>query len=106
MKMVNLKAEPREDLCCPMPMEQYGYGLRVYLDCDACEKLGITKALRAGTEVTLQARAIVVSSTESIEGDRDEKEGTDISLSLQITDMGLNVGTVRRDAAAELYGKD
>jgi len=104
MKMVNLKAEGGEDYCCPMPMEQYGYGLRIYLDAEACEKLGITKAVRAGAQVTLQAKAVVVSSTESIDADRDTS-GNEVSLSLQITDMGLQVGQVLRNAAYALYGK-
>jgi len=105
MKMVNLKAEPHDDMCCAMPMEQYGYGLRLYLNEEACEKLGIAKALRAGTEVTLSCNALVASATESLERPGDHK-GSGVSLSLQITDMGLDVGSVRRDAAAELYGKD
>lgn len=87
-----------------MPMERYGYGLRIYLDCDACEALGIGKALRAGTQVKIQATAVVVSSTESLESDGDDA-GNDISLSLQITDMGLEAGAVLRNAAAVLYGE-
>ena len=103
MKLVNLKSSAEEGCCSPMPMERYGYGLRIYLCDDDCEKLGITKAMRAGTEVTLQAKAIVVSATESLEADGDDK-GNDISVSLQITDMGLSVGGVLRNAAATLYG--
>jgi hypothetical protein len=102
MKMVNLKAESGEVLN-PMPAEGYGYGLRIYLDDEACEKLGITKAVRAGAQVTLQAKAIVVSSTESLDNDNDG--GTnEVCLSLQITDMGLQVGQVLRNAAQALYG--
>ena len=103
MKLVSLKNAGDESLCCAMPMENYGYGLRIYLNEEACEALGITKALRAGTQVTLQAKAIVVSSTESVESDADDK-GNDISLSLQITDMGLEAGGVLRNAAEVLYG--
>lgn len=100
MKMVNLKSDPHEQLCCSMPMEQYGYGLRIYLCEEDCEKLGITKALRAGTEVA-------ISATESLERpEAGETKGNGINLSLQITDLGVNAAGVRRDAAAELYGKD
>ena len=77
----------------------------IYLCEDDCEKLGITKGLRAGTKVTLQASAIIVSSTESVESDGDDA-GNDISLSLQITDLGLQPQGVVRNAAAELYGAD
>ena len=82
---------------------KYGYGLTLHLDEDQCESLGITKALKAGTQVTLQATAVVTSSTESLERDGDDK-GTDVSLSLQIIDLGLSSGGILKDAAKQLYG--
>lgn len=101
MKLVSLK-NARDDSCmASMPVEQYGYGLRLYLGDDECEALGIVKALAAGTQVTISAKAIVVSSTQSIDGDDMD---TDVSLSLQITDMGLESGGVLRNAAQVLYG--
>jgi hypothetical protein len=103
MKLVALKNASDDSCCIAMPREQYGYGLRIYLDDDQCEALGITKALRAGTQVTISAKAIVTSATESVESDGDDA-GPDISLSLQITDMGLTVGSVLRNAADVLYG--
>lgn len=103
MKLVSLKnASDQSSLDC-MPMDKYGYGLRLYIDDDQAELLGITKALRAGTQVTISAKAIVVSSTESIEDDGDDA-GNDVSLSLQITDMGIEAGGVLRNAAQVLYG--
>lgn len=103
MKLVSLKNVADDDCCAYMPMEKYGYGLRIYVDEDQCDALGITKALRAGTQVTISAKAIVVSSTESVESDGDDA-GNDVSLSLQITDMGLEAGGVLRNAAEVLYG--
>lgn len=103
MKLVSLKNVSDDSDYASMPREQYGYGLRIYLDDDQCEALGITKALRAGTQVKIQATAIVCSSTESVEDDGDDA-GPDVSLSLQITDMGLEAGTVLRNAAEVLYG--
>lgn len=105
MKLVSMKREDAaEDLaCCAMPMERYGYGLRLYLDGDACEALGITKALHVGTELTLQAKAVVTQASEMLEGG---SEGNDISLSVQITDMGVNVSGVMRNAGALLYGSE
>jgi hypothetical protein len=104
MKLVNLKNDADDTTCCAMPMEQYGYGLRLYLDDDACEKLGITKPLAVGTQVVLQAKAIVVSSTASIDSDGDG--GQDVCLSLQLTDLGLEASGVLRNAAQVLYGGD
>ncbi len=83
--------------------EKYGYGLALYLDEDQCESLGIAKALEAGTQVTLQAIALVTSATESLERDGDDK-GTDVSVSLQITELGLTTGSVLKNAAKLLYG--
>lgn len=103
MQLVSLKNASDRSTCDVMPREQYGYGLRICLDDDQCEALGIKEAIKAGTQITIEARAIVVSATESIEDDGDDK-GNDIQLSLQITDMGLTIGTVRRDAAETLYG--
>lgn len=103
MKLISLKNTDDRDTVSAMPRDQYGYGLRILLDDDQCEALGITKALRAGTQVTLSAKAIVVSSTESVEDDGDSA-GNDISLSLQITDLGIEAGSVLRNAAQILYG--
>ena len=102
MKLTNLKTELGETDC--MPQAAYPYGLRLYLNCEQCEALGITKALAAGTSVTLQAKAIVVRSTQELETEADEA-GPDISLELQITDLGLESGKVLTNAAALLYPK-
>jgi hypothetical protein len=101
MKTVNLKNDSDESCCEPMPMNNYGYGLRLYLNSDTCEKLGITKPIKAGARVEVRASAIVVQSSETVDNDESP---TDVSLSLQITDMGLEAGAVVRDAAKLLYG--
>lgn len=103
MKLISMKKEStgnNEPLyCCS---SKFGYGLTLYLDEDQCETLGISKALKAGTQITLQALAIVTSATESLERDGDDK-GTDVSISLQITDLGINAGSVVKNAANLLY---
>lgn len=106
MSLTSMKRTDEDDglSCCPQyKPDNYPYGLNIYLDEGQCEKLGISKALKAGTEVMITARAIVVSSTESLERDGDDP-GNDVSMSLQITDMGVKAGVVVRDAAAALYG--
>lgn len=101
MKLINMKSDPEstEVYGC----NQYGYGLTLCLNEDQCEALGISKALKAGTQVTLQANAIVTSATESLERDGDDK-GTDVNLSLQITELGLTTNGTLRNAANLLYG--
>jgi hypothetical protein len=59
--------------------------------------------MKAGTQVTLQAVAIVTSASESLGCDGDDK-GTDVSVSLQITELGLATSGVLKNAAQLLYG--
>ena len=82
---------------------KFGWGLSINLNEDQCEALGITKAMRAGTKVGLQAIGIVVSATESVERDGDDA-GPDISLSIQITDLGVQAQGKVSNAAAILFG--
>lgn len=105
MKLVSMKRESGDSDCCDYgcgPSANYGYGLQLYLDSDQCEALGIDKALAAGTKVTLQAMAIVTSATDSVSRD----DGRDISLSIQITDLGIKEEGRLSNASAILYGKD
>lgn len=81
---------------------KYPYGLCLHLCSDDCEKLGIDKALKAGTQITLSANAIVTSSRESLESG----ESNDISLDLQIIEMSVTPKGVLKDAASVLYGDD
>jgi hypothetical protein len=104
MKLINMKKEPDDngdDACCSP--SKFGYGLTLQLDEDQCEKLGIAKALNAGTQLTLQAIAVVISATESLERDGDDS-GPDVSVSLQITELGLTTSGVLKSAAKLLYG--
>jgi hypothetical protein len=104
MKLVNLKNTADADTCAPMGAAPYGYGLRIYLDAEQCEALGITKAVKAGSAVRISAQAIVVRTSESVEADPDGSN--DVSLDMQITDMGVEIGAVVRNAAQVLYGDD
>lgn len=104
MALKSMKREADDELC-PMGWtpDNFPYGLQLYLDEDQCEKLGLGNALKAGTEVTISAKAIVVSSTESLTRETGEK-GNDVSLSIQITDMDVRPGGMVRNAAEVLYG--
>lgn len=104
-KLINMKLDQDQTcegmVCCGS--NNYPGGLSIWLNEDQCEALGITKALKPGTEVTLTAKAIVTTSSESLERDGDDA-GNDVSVSLQIIELSATPGTVRRDAAAVLYG--
>ena len=105
MKMVSMKRAEDGDYMSPVSAENYGYGLCLVLNEDQCEALGITSAMKPGTQVSIKAQAIVVSSGARLERDGDDK-GNDITMSMQITDMGVEAGGVMRNAAAVLYGKE
>lgn len=87
--------------CSPNP---YGYGLRLRLNDDQCEALGIKSPLAAGAGVRIEARAVVTESTSRMEADGDDKS-PDVYLELQITDTGLTQGSGRSagEIAAEMF---
>ena len=103
MKLVNMKmdaAEYTEELLRP----NYSYGICLNLSEDQCDLLGIDRALPPGTLLKIEAVGIVERATESLERDADDK-GNDISLSVQITEMGLEPAGTAQNAADILYGK-
>jgi len=104
MALISMKRESSDgmDYASYMP-GKYPGGLCLYIDEEQCTALGLTTSIKPGTEVSIQAKGIVTSSTESVESDGDDK-GNDVSLSVQITDMSLKVMGKVRDAAGELYG--
>ena len=103
MKTVSMKYDSDEAMeASYVGQSAYPYGLCLSLNEDQCEKLGISKALKPGTVLTIQASAVVTSATERLEDDGDDK-GNDVSLQVQITDMGCQVAGTMRNAAAELY---
>lgn len=101
-KLVSVKRDTYpEDAYC---MTSYPGGLCLWLSEDDCEKLGIAKALKPGTEVTISGKAIAVSSGENLA--REPGEANDVTVSLQITDLGVTVNGMRKDAAKVLYGSN
>ncbi|MFJ1253417.1 capsid staple protein [Cupriavidus sp. CuC1] len=105
MALTSMKRDADEAYEVCYDSSKYGWGLQISLDSDQVEKLGITKAMRAGQQVSVRALAVVVSVTESLESDGDST-GPDISLCLQITDLDLTPqGTANAaKAASMLYG--
>ena len=103
MKTVSMARDADDSGLSDYTPSTYPGGLTIYLDDDQCEKLGITKGMKAGTQVSLQAIAVVTSSTESLDRDADGG-GNDINLSLQITDLGISAQGALKNAASALYG--
>lgn len=105
MTLVSMKLDPREardSLCCA-PDEsdgpKYPYGLRIDLDHEALTKLGIDTLPVAGSTATLQAQVEVVTAT-----DESTQEGRRLHLTLQITDLALQLGG-DKTAAQKLYDR-
>lgn len=103
-KLTSMKREAGEVYCCE-DQNRYGYGLQINLDEDQCEALGITKPMRPGSQVSLSAMGIVVRASECLERDGDDK-GTDVQISIQITDLAVTPQGMARNAAEQLYGSD
>lgn len=107
MTTVSMEHDPKElkedraELAGTGPMNKYGYGLCLYLDDDQCKKLGLDKALPAGTIVKIEGKAIVESSTDRV--GRYKDESSEVSISLQITDLGVEPEGTASNAAEVLY---
>lgn len=101
MKLTSMATPEPDYLCCP-ESNKYGYGLTLYINEEQCEALGITKPLRAGQVVRIDALAYVASATSSVEADGDDA-GPDVSMRLQITDLGLDASKSPADMAKKLY---
>lgn len=86
MKLVSMKVEQEQPDA--MPEHGYGYGLCIYLTDKQCEALGFTEPLKAGSLVTINARAMVKEATQSVEPG-EGGESPDVRMSLQITEMGV-----------------
>ncbi len=79
-KEANKLATPYED------QERYPYGLRLDLNNDTLEKLGITKLPAVGTVLMFEAKAKVVGSRQSATESSDNR-----SIELQITHLDLEM---------------
>lgn len=111
MKLINLalskeearEMQPRTMAEPELPM--YPYGLRIELDDDAIEKLGITELPKVGAEMMVTAKVCVVSTSTS------ERQGGDeeCCVSLQITDLAIgdeDETPAKRNPVKALYGKE
>jgi len=105
MALINMKQQPkREEMPGAIEADepQYPYGLCISLGKDELEKLGITALPKVGSEMMITAKAIVKSTSEY----DTQGAGKEMSVSLQITDMGLGQtdDAQNNDRASKLYG--
>ena len=111
MKLVNMalsKEEAREmrpSTLAEPELPMYAYGLRLELDDDALEKLGITELPKVGDELMITAKVCVVSTSTSERQGGDEES----RICLQITDLAIgdeDETPTPRSPAKALYGKE
>lgn len=89
--MINMKQSQKSETLLAEAQQddapEYPYGLRICLDSESLDKLGVTELPAVGTTMTLMARVEVVSVSQHESGD-----GKNRDVSLQITDMELRGG--------------
>lgn len=106
MPMINMKSQPEKEEApggIERDVPQYPRGLRIYLEDDQLQKLGITALPAVGTAMHLMAEA-VVESTSAYE---TQVAGKNMSLCIQITDlemMASDKAKTPEHQATMLYG--
>jgi hypothetical protein len=100
MKMSREEAKEYNTIEANHDAPEYPYGLRIDLNDDSLEKLGITALPKVGTEMTMTCK-VTVTSVSAYDRQGGEAEQ---SVCLQITDMELGAGKTQSDAATSLYG--
>ncbi len=104
--MVNMKIDPKtrqEKSAEPVPIDRqiYPYDLLLTLDTEALEKLNLGSLPKVGKTLELYAKVDVTAVSE-----HESESGSNRSVSLQITDLGLYPeGSGDDDAVDKLYGK-
>lgn len=107
MKLVSMKIDPkkREEMYAEKSTVAaesgplYPWGLGIHLDDDSLDALGIDELPKVGKSYALQAKCTVTSVSEN-----KTEEGTRRSVSLQITDLAVDLGGDKsKDAEQALY---
>lgn len=103
MKMMSMACTPEEEASEKEGAEiaegKYPYGLVLNLDQETLTKLGLEKMPAVGTVMMIEAKVQVCSSSQY-----ESMEGKNKSLSLQITDLGIE--GKKKPASEALYGKE
>lgn len=101
MKLTAAEAKEYGGVCSPSDpgdLPAYPYGLSLSLCDESLNKLGMKTAPAVGSRFMLQA-IVEVTGTNV----REEQKGKDTDVSLQITDMSLEMGNSAEAQAAKLY---
>lgn len=104
-KLVSMEKsqESMKESCAPISCDhdKYPYGLRIHLDNDTLQKLGITELPKVGDKFTIEAVAIVSDT----HGSQREDGKVNNSMGLQICEMACSQST-KKSASDKLYDKE
>jgi hypothetical protein len=110
MKMVSMANKPEDPkegagegkngaMCSDCGDAKYPYGTQLSLGDDQLEALGITDLPKIGTVLTIQAKVKVVAAR----SEEDQDGSADNTLSLQITDLGIDGTMSETEKAATMF---
>lgn len=107
MALVSMKRTAKEKkeektLLATSEPEEFPFGLSIHIEDDELNKLGFSESPEVGAEMLLTAKVKVTSMSES-KHMMDNEENR--SISLQITDMGLESATARKSTEDVLFDK-
>jgi len=114
--MKHPKASKEKAMTAEIERDRYPYGLRIRLENDDLEKLGLEKLPESGARFTVMGDATVIGTNESADEGREKRR----SLELQIRKLGLEpqkgkkpapksdskAGEKKSSMSEQLYGKD
>lgn len=92
--------ERKEMIGTPSKGPKYPYGLRITLDAETVEKLGLKEMPKVDDMLRFMADSKVISVSSDEESDGDEKE---YSVQLQIVDMEIEKGKNETNVVDALY---
>lgn len=103
MDLISMKKQPEreEEGSYDYDEPAYSYGLCIHLGKEELEALGITALPEVGSEMMVHAMAYVKTVSA-----RENQDGNEMSMELQITDMAIEGKERNREAAKGLYGED
>lgn len=83
--------------CVPYEGEKYPYGLRLDLNGDVMKKLGLSSLPKTGKEVTITARAKVVSTRIS------DREGGKAEQTMELQIIALDIDPGKKSAEEAIF---
>lgn len=109
MQLTDMKCKPGEypapQAMAEQPAQKYPFGLRIYLDDESLDKLGVENLPELGAEFTIQAKVRVVSKNESRDANDEDGDNDYQSMDLQITALALGLKKSEAQRASEMYSE-